>query len=338
MSTAQACRDDAGHDESIRPLVSIVVPVYNECEVLPVLLDRTTKAVTPLAERYEFEFVWVDDGSRDGSLKVAQDLINREPRLRVVQLRKNYGQTAALQAGLDEARGEIIVSMDADLQHFPEEIPSFLAKLEEGYDVVCGWRHQRQETALRRWPSRVANYLIRRVSGVGIRDIGTTFRAYRAEIVRDLRLLGEHHRFVPVFATAVGARITEIPITNVDRPFGQSNYGLARTLNVFIDLFFLYFFVRYLDRPLRIFGKAALVVGAVAMFITFYLLVIWLSTGMAVVRAHSGLFTAALVLYLASVQFLMAGILGEMLSRVYYNTEKKRHYRVRRIWKSPSQG
>jgi len=338
MSPMHARPDESAEDDAARPLVSIVAPVYNEREALPELLDRTTKAVAALAGRYEFEFVWVDDGSRDGSLAVARELVSREPRLRVVQLRKNYGQTAALQAGLDEAQGEIIISMDADLQHFPEEIPDFLSKLDEGYDVVCGWRHQRQETALRRWPSRVANYLIRRVARVEIRDVGTTYRAYRAEIVRELRLLGENHRFVPVFATALGARITEIPITNVDRPFGQSNYGLARTLNVFIDLFFLYFFVRYLDRPLRIFGEAAMVVGAVAILITLYLLVTWLGTGMAVVREHSGLFTAALVLYLASVQLFMAGILGEMLSRVYFNTAEKSHYRVRRIWGSKPQG
>jgi glycosyltransferase involved in cell wall biosynthesis len=324
----------ANADEVVRPLVSIVAPVYNEREALPAFLDRLVKAVDALSNRYHFEFIWVDDGSRDDSLLVAQEMAAREPRLRVVELRKNYGQTAALQAGLDEAQGGIIISMDADLQHFPEEIPAFLTKIEEGYDIVCGWRHQRQETALRRWPSHIANRLIRWVSGVEIRDVGTTFRAYRMEIIRELRLLGENHRFVPVLASAVGARITEIPITNIDRPFGCSNYGLARTLNVFIDMFFVYFFIRYLDRPLRIFGKVALVVGLLAVLITLYLALIWLYTGTAVVREHSGLFISALVLYLATVQFFMAGILSEMLSRIYFNTEEKSHYRVRQVWGS----
>ena len=252
----------------------------------------------------------------------------------VVELRRNYGQTSALQAGFDLAGGDIIVSMDADLQHFPEEIPLFLAKIDEGNDVVCGWRHERKENILRRWPSRAANWLIRRASGLTIRDIGTTYRAYRREILRDVLLLGENHRFVPVFAKVAGATIDELPIQNIDRPHGVSNYGLFRTVNVFIDIFFLYFFVRYFDRPLRIFGKVALLTFGVATAITLGLFALWLHGGEAVVRERSGWFISALVLYLASLQFLIAGLLGEMVARIYFSSRDHSSYKVRRIWSS----
>lgn len=314
-----------------KTLVSIVAPFYNESATLRELVGRIRSATVPLEAQYDFELVLVDDGSSDDSLRIAREIAHTEPRLRVVELRQNYGQTAALQAGLDAVKGDFIISMDADLQHFPEDIPRFLEKIEEGNDVVCGWRHERQETILRRWPSKIANFLIRRVSGLRIRDIGTTYRAYRREIIQDMRLLGESHRFVPVFAKTVGARIDEVPIRNITRPYGQSNYGLSRTFNVVIDLFFLYFFVRYLDRPIRIFGKVALVALAFALGITIFLAWIWIDTGRAVVREHSGLFIVAIMLYLASAQLILAGILGEMLARVYFSSHKRAPYKVRRV-------
>jgi hypothetical protein len=222
--------------------------------------------------------------------------------------------------------------MDADLQHFPEEIPLFLEKIEAGNDVVCGWRHERREGVIRRWPSRVANFLIRKVSGLTINDIGTTYRAYRREVIRDVRLLGENHRFVPVFAKVAGARIDEVPIQNIERPHGKSNYGISRTLNVFIDLFFLYFFVRYFDRPLRIFGKIALITFGVGFVITLALLALWLDGGQAVVRERSGWFISALILYLASIQFLIAGLMGEVLARLFFSSHNQSAYRIRRVW------
>ena len=313
-------------------MISIVAPFYNEEKSLDALLSRLVASTAPLAERYRFEFVLVDDGSRDKSLSIARRLLEAEPRLRVVELRRNYGQTAALQAGIDAAEGEVIISMDADLQHFPEEIPQFLAKIEEGSDVVCGWRHERKEGIIRRWPSRVANMLIRRASGLTIHDIGTTYRAYRREVIRDVLLLGENHRFVPVFAKVAGARIDEIPIQNIDRPHGTSNYGISRTINVFIDIFFLYFFVRYFDRPIRIFGKIALVTFAAAALISVALFGIWLDGGQPVVRERSGWFISALILYLASIQFLIAGLMGEVLARLYFSAHGHSAYRVRKTW------
>lgn len=315
-----------------RRLVSIVAPVYNEQTTLPELTQRLKTVAQQLADKYDFEFIYVDDGSRDDSLKIAIGLMDSELRLRVVELRGNYGQTAALQAGLDNARGEIVISMDADLQHFPEDIPAFLEKIDQGYDVVCGWRHNRREGIVRRWPSRVANYLLRRISRVAVHDIGTTFRAYRVEIIRDFILLGENHRFVPIFAKMAGAKIEEVPIENIERPHGESSYGLGRTLNVFLDLFFLYFFVRYLDRPIRIFGKIALAAFVVAIIITVVLSLVWLETGRAVVREHSGYFTVAIMLYLSAVQFILAGILAEVLSRIYFSGSNKASFKIRRVW------
>ena len=268
-----------------KALVSIVAPFYNETASLAKLLDRIVATTDTLSDHYTFEFVMVDDGSQDNSLDIAIQLALREPRLRVVELRRNYGQTAALQAALDAAQGDIIISMDADLQHFPEDIPLFLEKLEAGNDVVCGWRHQRQEGLAR-----------------------------------------------PIIASVAGAKIDELPIKNIERPHGQSNYGLARTLNVFIDLFFLYFFVRYLDRPIRIFGKIALATFGVGAIIAVALILLWVTTGIPVVREHSGWFTLSAILLLASVQFLLTGILGEMLARLYFSNKEQTLYKVRNVW------
>lgn len=315
-------------------LVSIVAPVYNEAEVLPDFVARILTAIKPLEGRFNFEILLVDDGSTDRSLQVARSLGSGQPRLSVIELRRNYGQTAALQAGMDRAAGDIIVSLDSDLQHFPEEIAEFLAKLEEGYDVVCGWRHNRQEGAVRRWPSRIANLLLRKITGLEIHDIGTTFRGYRSEIVRDFRLLGEHHRFIPVFAKMAGARITEIPIRNIERPVGQSNYGLSRTFNVLLDLMLLLFFTRYLDRPIRFFGTLAFVFFTVSTVIAAVLLIITALTGMPTVRDHSGWFFLSMFLAVSGLQFLLAGVLAEIMVRIYYGSDARTTYKIRNTWQS----
>jgi glycosyltransferase involved in cell wall biosynthesis len=317
-----------------RPLVSIVAPFYNEERTLPELLRRLVATVEQQPQ-YAFEFIFIDDGSSDASLVTARRLVDEEPRLRVVELRRNYGQTAALQAGLDAAEGEIIISLDADLQHFPEDIPKFLAKIEAGSDVVCGWRAQRREGIVRRWPSTVANALIRRVSGLTVHDIGTTFRAYRREIVRDFKLLGENHRFVPVFARIVGARIDEVPIENIVRPHGESNYGLGRSLSVLFDLAFIYFFARYADRPIRIFGKIALLTMTTGMIIATALLTLWLLTGRPVVREHSGWFMVSSLLMLTSLQLVLTGVIAEFMARLYYAPRERSSYQIRRTWRQP---
>jgi glycosyltransferase involved in cell wall biosynthesis len=319
--------------ERERTLVTVAIPVYNEQRVLPELLERLAKVADGPCKQYDFEFIFVDDGSRDGSLDVEKDLIAKDHRLRVVELRRNYGQTAALQAGLDEAQGDIIITMDADLQHFPEDIPAFLERIEAGSDVVCGWRKKRREGAVRRWPSRAANWMIRRISGLDIHDIGTTFRAYRRDIVEDISLLGENHRFVPVFANIAGARIEEIVIENIERPEGKSNYGLGRVLAVWLDLFFLYFYVRYLDRPIRAFGGLGFLLIFAASAIVGVLGGIALIYGRPVVYERTGWIYLAVLLFMTGTQLLMTGILAEVLARIYFaRTRRTQHspYKVRR--------
>ena len=314
-----------------RPLVSIVLPVFNEGRTLPELLRRLDEVSRALDARYAFEFVLVDDGSTDTTMAIAEQVAAADRRVSVVSLRRNYGQTAAMQVGFEHARGDVVISMDADLQHFPEDIPQFLDKIEEGYDVVCGWRAVRQEGVLRRWPSAAANWLLRRVSGLTIHDIGTTFRAYRGDVVRQLHLLGEHHRFIPVLATNVGARLAEIKIQNIGRPSGASNYGLSRTFNVLLDIFFLVFYVRYLDRPIRVFGRLALVALAAAAVIMGVLGYIYLAYGVPVVRERSGWFLLGLVLGVSGVQFLLFGLISEVIVRLYYYPGQARPYLVRKV-------
>ncbi len=317
---------------SSKTLVSIIAPVYNEQDALREFLERIVATVDKLSQRYRFEIIWVDDGSTDQSLATAKRLTQAEPRLRVVELRRNFGQTAALQAGLDLAEGEIAITMDADLQHFPEEIPQFIEKIEAGYDLVCGWRKNRKEGLKRRFPSKVANFMLRKISQLSINDIGTTYRAYRREVIQDVRLLGESHRFVPIFASVAGARVVEIPIENIERPAGESSYGLERVFNVAIDMVFLYFFVRYMDRPIRIFGKVAILCTLTGLGISAVLLATWLQTGIAVVREYSGWFMLAVLLMLAALQILATGLVAEILVRVYFPTSNQAPYKIRKVW------
>jgi glycosyltransferase involved in cell wall biosynthesis len=314
-----------------RPLVSIVAPVYNESATLPEFVRRIA-AVCDTLTRYATEIVLVDDGSTDDTLQVARTLIEVEPRLRVIELRRNFGQTAALQAGLSCAIGELVISMDSDLQHFPEDIPLFIEQAERGFDVVCGWRKDRQENALRRWPSRAANLLIKRVIGLELHDFGTTFRLYRADLLSHISLIGEEHRFVPALAHMVGARITEIPIKNIERPVGTSNYGIGRTFGVALDILFLYFSRFYATRPLRVFGKVAVALLLPGLLIAVALLAINLVTGEPTTRTRSGWFLLSALLMLSSLQVLLTGILAEVLARIFYRTGSGESYVVRREW------
>jgi glycosyltransferase involved in cell wall biosynthesis len=313
-------------------LVSIVAPIYNEAATLPELLARLQAIAAKVGGRYLFEFVLVDDGSTDGTLGVAKGLAAGETRLRLLELRRNFGQTAALQAGFSAARGDIVVSMDSDLQHFPEDIPLFLDKLEEGFDLVCGWRHERQEGVLRRWPSNAANGLIRLVSGLTVHDIGTTFRAYRSDLVQQLQLLGEQHRFVPVLAALVGARVAEVKIRNIERPSGRSNYGLGRTVNVFLDILYLYFARFYFARPLKAFGKIGLLLIASGVAISGSLVLYSFFTGTPTIRERGGWFLLSSLLMLGGLQTLLTGILAEILVRTYYQAAQTQQAYVRREW------
>jgi glycosyltransferase involved in cell wall biosynthesis len=319
---------------SQKPLISIVAPVYNESATLAEFVRRIGAVCDGFASRYGGEIVLVDDGSTDDTLQVARDLIEREPRLRVIELRRNFGQTAALQAGLSHAAGDFIISMDSDLQHFPEDIPLFIEQAERGYDLVCGWRKDRQENALRRWPSRAANLLIKGVIGVDLHDFGTTFRLYRSDLLQHIRLIGEEHRLVPAIAHMVGAKITEIPIQNIERPVGTSNYGISRTFGVALDILFLYFSRFYATRPLRVFGKVAVALFVPGLIIAAALLAINFMTGEPTTRTRSGWFLLSALLMLSSLQVLLTGILAEVLARIFYRTGGGESFIVRREYRA----
>ncbi len=311
-------------------LVSIVSPVYNEGAVIRDFVTRLEASLRPLADRYSFEVVLVNDGSQDQSLEVMRERCrDTDLNLRILDLQRNYGQSAALQAGIDAARGELVISMDSDLQHFPEEIPAFLDTLEQGWDVVCGWRHQRREGIIRRWPSRAANLLIKAISGLKLHDFGTTFRAYRATAIKDVRLYRDLHRVVPVLASIAGARVTEIPIQNVVRPAGTSNYGIWRTYGVMLDLLLLLFEVRFMQRPLRAFGAVGTLLLSAGTGIILSLSAYAYATGLHMVQERLGWFLAAFVMVLAGIQVMLIGVLAEVLARIYYNTGPARIYRVR---------
>jgi len=317
--------------ESQPRLISIVVPLYNETATLAELVRRLTAVTSTLEPANRFEFIFVDDGSRDNTVEAVAAYARQDARIRIVELRRNYGQTAALQVGFEHVRGDVVISLDGDLQHFPEDIPALLAKLDEGFDVVCGWRADRKEGIIRRWPSRVANWAIRGLTRMSIHDIGTTFRAYRADVVSGMHMLGENHRFIPVIAAYLGARIAEVPIQNIVRPSGTSNYGLSRTFNVLLDIVFFSFYVRYLDRPMRLFGRAAFALIGIATLIALALAYVFMTSGTPVVREHSGWFILALVLYVGALQFLLFGLLSEVLARQYFYPAQARPYLVRRV-------
>ena len=305
--------------------LSVVVPVYNEEESLPHLVEQLLNALRPSGER--FELVLVNDGSGDRSAEVLEDLSARVPEVVAVLLRKNYGQTAAMAAGFDVSQGEVIISLDGDLQNDPADIPMLLAKLREGYDLVSGWRHQRQDAAIqRKLPSRIANRLIGGVTGVHLHDYGCSLKAYRREVLADMRLYGELHRFLPALAFIEGARITEVKVNHRARQFGSSKYGIDRTFRVLMDLLTVWFMKRFLTRPMYVFGFGGLIAIAASLVASTYLLVVKLLGGDI---ANRPLLTLAVVLGLAGIQLFCFGLLGELLIRTYHESQGRPIYRIR---------
>lgn len=310
-------------------MLSVVIPIHNEEQALLPLYDRLTAVLERLGRPYEI--IFVDDASTDRSFELLSNLVETDPRLRVVRLRRNFGQTAALSAGFDEARGDIIVSMDGDLQHAPEDLPALLEKLEEGYDIVSGWRKQRNDhLLLRKIPSRIANWLMAKASGVPLHDFGTTFKAYRAEILRDVNLYGELHRFIPALASFYGARIAEVPIQNPPRAGGSSHYGLGRTFNVLFDILTIRFLLKYFTRPMHFFGRIGLLSVTLGGAILAFLLVKKIF-GHEIIMAHGPLlFTGGLLLVVGLMMFT-TGLLGEVLMRTYFESQGRRIYAVREV-------
>lgn len=314
----------------IQTRYSIVIPLYNEEENVRPLYSRIVQAMREVSESYEI--VFVDDGSRDRTFSILSEICEADFRATAVCLRKNFGQTAALKAGFDHAKGDVIISMDGDLQHDPAEIPAFIAKLNEGYDVVSGWRYQRRDAWLtRRVPSRVANWLLAKVSGVELHDFGTTFRAYRREVVNDLQLYGELHRFIPALASWSGARIVEIPIENSLRKSGKSNYGLSRTVTVLLDLICVKFLLDYATKPMQLFGSWGLLSTAAGSFLALFLMYRKFILHIQIMAEHGPMLFAAALLLVCGIQLITLGLLGEMVSRTYYESQKKSIYSVREV-------
>jgi len=310
-------------------MLSIVVPIHNEEPAILPLYDQLTRVLESLAKPYEILFV--DDASTDRSFELLANLVETDAHLKVIRLRRNFGQTAALSAGFDEAQGEVILSLDGDLQHDPADIPALLAKIDEGYDIASGWRKDRVDNALtRRLPSRVANWLMAKISGLDLRDFGTTFKAYRAEVLKDVNLYGELHRFIPALASFYGARVAEVPIRNVPRPSGASHYGLGRTFRVLFDLITVKFLLSYLTRPMHFFGKFGLLGTGLGGSILAFLAVKKL-LGYEIVMEHGPLMVAGALLFLSGLSMFTTGLLGEVLMRTYFESQGRRIYAVREI-------
>ncbi|HQV93631.1 MAG TPA: glycosyltransferase [Anaerolineales bacterium] len=309
--------------------LSLVIPVYNEAASLPLLYDAIEKALKPLKQKWEV--IFVDDGSRDNSLDVLRSLAAKNPNhVRVLVFRRNFGQTAAISAGIDHAQGETIVLMDADLQNDPADIPRLLAKLDEGYDLVSGWRKDRKDNRLTRTiPSNIANGLISTVTGVHLHDFGCTLKAYRREVLGGFRLYGEMHRFIPVFAHSVGARITEIPVSHHPRQFGKANYGLDRTAKVILDLFTVKFLLEYSHKPIRLFGGAGVGLMLLGMVDLFYVFI--RRTFFGVPASTSPLLLIGVMLFILGFQSILMGLIAELLARTYHESQAKTTYTLREI-------
>jgi len=311
------------------PEISVVVPLYNEEENIEELYRRLKEVLNMVGRTYEL--IFVDDGSCDKTPQLLRQIFDKDQNVKVVRLRRNFGQTAALQAGFDSASGQIIISMDGDLQHDPADIPAFLAKLEEGFDIVSGWRKRRVDNLfLRRFPSWVANRIMRWLSGVPIHDFGTTFKAYRRDVVKGIQLYGELHRFIPALISRTGFKIVEIPIQNIVRQRGQSKYGLSRVRRVLFDLMTVKFIISFIDRPLQFFGLIGLIFGSLGGLIGLIIALGFYFFDWSI-RNNIGNLILASLLIILGVQFVMTGLVAEIVSRIYFTTHRVKIYSVEKI-------
>ncbi len=308
------------------PEISVFLPVYNEEPNLLPLHAKLEEALARLDR--SAEIIYVDDGSSDGSLRILREIAKRDERVRVVALKRNYGQTAAMAAGIDAAHGDVLIPMDADLQNDPADIIRLLDKLDEGYDVVSGWRKHRQDKLItRKIPSMIANRLISWIGGVPLHDYGCSLKAYRREALKDVRLYGEMHRFIPIYASWVGARVSEIPVEHHPRTMGKSKYGLSRTLKVVFDLMTIKFMASYQTKPIYVFGSfgmlaffVSVVAGLYAIFLKLFHKADFVQTPLPIL---------AIVMFAVGIQFLLMGLLAEMLVRTYHESQEKSIYAVR---------
>jgi len=315
-----------------RPLdISVVVPIYNEVDSIPTLIDKIADILSK--SQYSYEIICVDDGSTDGSTELLKQVAPKRTDLKAILLRRNYGQTPAMAAGFNYAKGEIIVTLDADLQNDPEDIPVAIDKLAEGYDLVSGWRKNRQDAKLTRLlPSKIANWLIAKVTGVKIHDYGCSLKAYRAELLADLNLYGELHRFLPALAYIEGAKITEIPVRHHPRRHGSSKYGLDRTFRVLMDLLTIWFMKKFLTRPMHVFGSLGLISLISGFILGVYLTFLKLGLGENI--GNRPLLILVAILIVTGLQLFSFGLIGELLIRTYHESQGRPIYRIREIIES----
>ncbi|HLQ15176.1 MAG TPA: glycosyltransferase family 2 protein [Candidatus Eisenbacteria bacterium] len=313
---------------SVAPRLSVIVLVYNELDSIAPMHEELMGVLQALDLSYEV--LYIDDGSRDGSTERLGQLAARDRHVRVVSFRRNFGQTAAVQAGIDHSRGEILVFMDGDMQNDPHDIPRLMEKIDEGYDVVSGWRKDRQDEAMRVVPSKIANWVIARVTGVPLNDFGCTLKAYQREVIQDVKLYGEMHRFIPVYASWVGARITELTVNHRPRTYGHSKYSLARTSRVLLDLITVKLLGSYSTKPIYFFGFAAF--GLWALALVFAAIVIIQKVLPPYPYAHNNpLLLLSVFLAIVGVQFILMGLLAELSIRTYHESQAKTTYVVREI-------
>jgi glycosyltransferase involved in cell wall biosynthesis len=320
--TTLAPRDEAA--EAALSL-SVITPIYNEEKNIPILMDQLLELLQTLQN--SFEIIAVNDGSRDGSLAELRKQATLHPEIKVVDFRRNYGQTAAIMAGIDHASGSVIISIDADLQNDPHDIPGLLAKLDEGFDVVSGWRKDRQDAALRNFVSRVANWVISRISGVRLHDYGCTLKAYRSDVVKNVRLYGEMHRFIPIYASWMGAKVADMPVRHYARRHGRSNYGLERIFKVVLDLIVVKFLDRYMVKPIYVFGGfgiLSLLFGVVS-FVA--MIVLKIVDNISMISTPLPLVTVMAVM--TGISSILMGLLAEMLVRTYFESQQRTNYHVR---------
>jgi len=309
--------------------ISIIIPVYNEAENLPLLYKALHETMDTLG--MPWQVVFVDDGSTDGSLRVLEEIGSTDPNhSRVVVLRRNFGQTAAIAAGIDHSDGDVIILMDADLQNDPADIPMMVDKINDGYEVVSGWRVNRQDTFLTRTlPSRLANGLISAVTGVHLHDYGCTLKAYRREVITGFRLYGEMHRFIPAYANRVGAKMIEVPVHHHPRKFGKAKYGLERTIKVILDLFTVKFLLSFAEKPIYLFGGTGIVLFGLSLLTLVYLVLMRIFTGEHMIR--SPLLLMSVMFFILGFQSILMGFIAELLARTYHESQQKPTYTVRNV-------
>lgn len=310
-------------------MLSIVVPIHNEEHSILPLYDRLTVVLLEL--RRPYEIIFIDDASTDRSYELLANLVQTDQHLKIIRLRRNFGQTAALSAGFHEARGKVIIAMDGDLQHAPEDIPALLAKIDEGFDIASGWRKERVDNAARKIPSRIANWMMAKASGMDLRDFGTTFKAYRTEVLKDVHLYGELHRFIPALASFYGARVAEVPIQSTPRVSGESHYGIGRTFRVLFDIVTIKFLLKYFTRPMHFFGAVGLLGSALGGLLLGYCLVVKLFWQLDIIEAHGPMLIAGSLLLLAGLMMFSTGLIGELVMRTYFESQDRRIYAVREI-------